>query len=664
MVFENTKYDMPLDWPLFTKLMDQCYNPDSAYVRVAGHSQLADCLRTCFPTQPELNNDITRLLCHEKHGIACRRNLHDCFDAVVSDHIVEQKEKEDEALQKNVKEEGDLMQMLHYPEDYANVLNSPGQCCNVTYITITRDQVLNHGNTYAGSSQRAVDILKRCGFVKLEGLIDRDIALAASRAVNETLVNYTYFDEYYMAPGEYGLEVDDDSDDESDDESEEQDNEDDEFFFKREVELFDEWEAVKTTNNNNNNNNNQAKTVPDKEVGDPLLLPPFLHNMEYDIHQEGIPTLGQLKLWHEEQIIALGKASDSGITIVNRNATQRQSRDLSNLRAGRFEMTVPPFRYEFDNLFRALRHNSIVVPILKSVWPYPGKTRRTKKAGHLDQTYEKRDEDPGYHFLYANIMSQTIYGLNNAEGQTRHRDSDGCEDIKIQISVHDYTREDGGTYFQPGTHCQRPDIFNDFEQLFSAGINVDLEQHSPLHGIPSSVCTGFAPTSMNAGDVVLYFSGTAHGGTSNFSGRRRSFIDVVVHSSQDKRPYFSSERDDRPYGTFDDNLVRLACAQADMDKKDLKEQKNKDMNVNGEQYGEQPMSADWVCRVSQNVVKAVQHQRAIFHGYDESKHEDARTYGIKNGSNNKFIRGAGSKMHQETVSQLLEPTDEDVTLEL
>jgi Phytanoyl-CoA dioxygenase (PhyH) len=654
MVFENTKYDRPLDWPLFTKLMDQCYNPNSSYVRASpGHSKLGDCLRTCFPTDSDLNNDITRLLCHEKHGIACRKDLHDCFDAVVLD---EQKEAEEQHSDTALNEDDHMT--LHFPEDYANVLNSPGQCCNVTYITITRDQVINHGNTYAGSSARAVDILKRCGFVKLEGLIDRDIALAASRAVNETLVNYSYFDEYYMAPGEYGLEVDDDSDDESEDESgedsedhhgndkEERDNEDDEFFFKRDVELFDEQEAVKMPINK----------LDKEEVGDPLQLPPFKDNMEYDVHQEGIATLGQLKQWHQEQIIELGKASDAGITIANRNATQRESRDLSNLRAGRFEITVP-VRYEFDNLFRALRHNSIVVPILKSVWPYPDQTRRTtsERLGHID---EKLDED--YHFLYANIMSQTIYGLNNAEGQTRHRDSDGCEDIKIQISVHDYTREDGGTYFQPGTHCQRPDIFNDFERLFSAGINVDLEQHSPLHGIPSSACTGFAPTSMNAGDVVLYFSGTAHGGTSNFSGRRRSFIDVVVHSSREKgRPYFSSERDDRPYGTFDDALVRLACAQAEMDQKNMKEQTNKDIDVNDEHYGEQPISAEWVCRVSKNVVKAVQHQRAIFHGYNENKPD---TDVINNGSNNKFFRGVGLKTHQEAVSHVLDSVDE--TLEL
>ena len=57
--------------------------------------------------------------------------------------------------------------------------------------------------------------------------------------------------------------------------------------------------------------------------------------------------------------------------------------------------------------------------------------------------------DPGYHLLYANFMSQTVHGLNNAEGQGRHRDSDGCEDIKVQISIHDYNLEDGGTYFQP-----------------------------------------------------------------------------------------------------------------------------------------------------------------------------------------------------------------------
>jgi hypothetical protein len=159
-------------------------------------------------------------------------------------------------------------------------------------------------------------------------------------------------------------------------------------------------------------------------------------------------------------------------------------------------------------------------------------------------------------------------------------------------------------------------------------------------------------------------TGTAHGGSSNFSGRRRSFIDVVVHSSEGKgRTYVSSERDDRPYGTFDDNLVRLACAQAELDKKNTK-QENKGVIVNGDHCGEQPMSAEWLCKVSRNVIKAVNHQRAIFHGYDETKDEVVRTDGIKNlgGSNHKFVRGAGSKMHQEAANRLLESTEETVEL--
>jgi hypothetical protein len=70
-------------------------------------------------------------------------------------------------------------------------------------------------------------------------------------------------------------------------------------------------------------------------------------------------------------------------------------------------MTVPLFRNEFDALFRALRHNSIVVPVLQSIWPYPDKKllkNRTKARTGGHNSNQNLDDDPGYHFLYANIL--------------------------------------------------------------------------------------------------------------------------------------------------------------------------------------------------------------------------------------------------------------------
>jgi len=532
-----TRYGRNLTWPLFAYLANRCLvvveerdkaiptaiqNATSTDDDARRPVSLSDCVSSCSTA----SDAVRRMRCRDGDPFVstCTSLLFGCFDAAI--------ERYDDGRRRQWSDEPsneyEIEETLMAPPGYASAVKSPkhgrgGSCCDPSYVRVSSKDGKGSGRYEA----EAVEVLQKCGYVLLPNLIDETIATAASHALNRSLIDYDgYFRNYYMA--EEILDHDGVS------------PADLEYWHER-----------------------QVKPMADAEFNDPYH-DQILDDDDQEEDEEDVPLLGDMP-----QECASGSADASygndkctGDGNSNNNTNSTTSKyywDLTNLRGGRYELVVPPLK-EFDELVVALRESPIS-NILRKTW-----------------------NGDDVKFLYANAMSQTRSGNAERAGQGRHRDSVTTEDVKVQVSVHHYASEDGGTYFQPGTH-HLPD-FVEFAQLFEGGVLVDLVQPD----VSDDVCIGYAPPRTEPGDVALYYSGTAHGGMPNLTGRRRSFVDVVMHSASN--PYFESERDDRPYGTFDDEYLRQICS-------DESKEKN-------------PRS-EWLCGACRNIVRSVQRQREIFH---------------------------------------------------
>merc|ERR1712039_1116641 len=117
--------------------------------------------------------------------------------------------------------------------------------------------------------------------------------------------------------------------------------------------------------------------------------------------------------------------------------------------------------------------------------------------------------------------------MGNSWEQTWHSDEDTIEDVRLQLSLQNYSLGDGPTEFKVGTHL--------FPKRFFTGFGPPLDLFPMVRRVPVA-----------AGDAVLYFPSTWHRGTSNVDRKihRRIALDFALQSQG--RFYHRSDRDTRP----------------------------------------------------------------------------------------------------------------------
>eukprot|EP00933_Yihiella_yeosuensis_P034000 TRINITY_DN2756_c0_g2_i1.p1 TRINITY_DN2756_c0_g2~~TRINITY_DN2756_c0_g2_i1.p1 ORF type:complete len:395 (+),score=47.73 TRINITY_DN2756_c0_g2_i1:87-1271(+) len=185
----------------------------------------------------------------------------------------------------------------------------------------------------------------------------------------------------------------------------------------------------------------------------------------------------------------------------------------ANLRAERYE-TAPPVKDVFIKILETLAE--------------------TKIPQMLESLYDGVIPDLGYASLLAQRANATSEAM---EAQPPHFDSPS-DDVKIQVALHDYGREDGPTHFVPVSHrlSYTPMFFDD--------------RWGDIPGEPEYLhrC-GKIPISKDftkSGDVGIYWTGTLHYGGERSSTQPRVIFDSYLYPPG--RYNFGRENWDQSHG--------------------------------------------------------------------------------------------------------------------
>eukprot|EP00933_Yihiella_yeosuensis_P033998 TRINITY_DN2756_c0_g1_i1.p1 TRINITY_DN2756_c0_g1~~TRINITY_DN2756_c0_g1_i1.p1 ORF type:complete len:386 (+),score=45.53 TRINITY_DN2756_c0_g1_i1:95-1252(+) len=178
----------------------------------------------------------------------------------------------------------------------------------------------------------------------------------------------------------------------------------------------------------------------------------------------------------------------------------------ANLRAERYD-AVPPVKDVFIKILETLAE--------------------TKIPQMLESLYDGITPDLGYSTILAQGATATPEAM---EAQTPHTDSPS-DDVKIQVALHDYGREDGPTHFVPVSHRLS------YTTLFKPDRKPEYLDHCPT-----------SKEYTKSGDVGIYWAGTRHYGGERSSTRPRVIFDSYLYPPG--RYNFGRENWDKNHGQF------------------------------------------------------------------------------------------------------------------